>query len=82
MSTQNDISATNVRLGHLEDGQKEFKDRVSDIEKDIMSIKMTQSSDSNTLKRIESLLKWVSGGIFISLFTAIGKFIISGKLAQ
>ena len=75
-------SAVNVRLDHLEDNQEDLKKRATEMEANINVIKIEQSKNSVKLDRIESLLRWVSGGIFVSIFTAIGKFIISGKLSQ
>ncbi len=78
----NEDKVADVRLSHLEDSQKEFKGRVSLIENDLTSIKVKQAENSATLKRIEGLLKWVTGGIVVSILGAIGKFIVSGKLSQ
>lgn len=75
-------SVVNVRLDHLEDNQEDLKKRATEMEANINVIKIEQSKNSVKLDRIESLLRWVSGGIFVSIFTAIGKFIISGKLSQ
>ena len=78
----NEDKVADVRLSHLEDSQKEFKGRVSIIENDLTSIKVKQAENSVTLKRIEGLLKWATGGIVVSILGAIGKFIVSGKLSQ
>lgn len=75
-------SAVNVRLDHLESNQEDFKERATKMEASINEIKLAQTKNSVTLDRIESLLRWVSGGIFFSILAAIGKFIVSGKLSQ